>query len=261
MPKNIKPLKKFGQNYLVDKNITRKIVEEISPEKTDKIVEIGPGKGSITELIYNRCRNLHLVEIDTRVIENLRQKFPEAEIINDDFLKLDLGKIGDGRKIKVCGNIPYNITSPIIFKLITQRGGIKDAILMIQDEVARRIMAKPGTKEYGILSVILGYFTNVRYCFKISPNVFYPKPKVNSALIHIMFDKELSEGLNDIHFIQTVKAAFGNRRKTLKNSLSNSIFKNCDFSKISLDLSQRAETLSLNQFILLSEELGRLQNE
>ncbi|RMD50614.1 MAG: ribosomal RNA small subunit methyltransferase A [Ignavibacteria bacterium] len=245
----MKPLKKFGQNYLNDANIIKKIVDEFNPQQNDTIIEIGPGRGALTKLLSDSGANIIAVEIDTRVIEGLKKEFPNVEFINDDFLKMDLAKFGTN--IRVIGNIPYNITSPILFKLFENNNIIQDAVLMMQDEVAKRLIAKPNTKDYGILSVLTQFYTDVKYCFKISPNVFYPKPKVNSAVVHLIISSQLQYP-NKSFFNKVVKASFGNRRKTLKNSLKNSIFENCEFENIEFDFSRRAENLSLDEFIKLA---------
>lgn len=251
----IKPLKQFGQNYLVDKNIIDKIIREINPVKDDIFLEIGPGQGALTNEIYKQTNKLFAVEIDSRVIENLTAIHPEITIYNSDFLKFNFDSLPlNGQKIRIAGNIPYNITSPILFKLLENRRFIKDCHLMVQYEVAKRIVSGPGNKDYGILSVILGYFSATRLCFKISPNVFFPKPKVDSAIIKLEFKQELPEIDHDL-FIQVVKAAFGNRRKTLKNSFGNSIFKRHNFSNSTIDMSLRAETLSIEDFIKLTKEI------
>ena len=253
------PMKRFGQNYLTDKNIINKIINEFNPSPTDNIIEIGPGYGSITEILLNINKELTAIEIDRQLAEELRLKFPGLNLINDDFLKFDLNRIvrTKGDKIRLIGNIPYNISSPIIFKFIENRLLIKDTVITVQYEVAKRLRAKRGTKDYGILSVILNYFANVRHCFKVSPNVFYPKPKVFSAIVHISFRDNLPNLFEDRLFIESVKACFGNRRKTLKNSLSNSIFKDINFSALELDLSKRAEELEIEDFIKLTNFIRR----
>lgn len=252
MGEKIKPLKRYGQNYLVDKNIARKIIEEFNPKKEDIVLEIGSGTGALTSLLVDKTKRLIAVEIDKRVIENLKKNFPLVEIVNSDFLKLNLSDFFDKKnKLRIIGNIPYNITSPILFKLIEERDCIEDALLMVQYEVARRITALPSTKDYGILSVLLNFFAETKFCFKISPNVFYPKPKVYSAIIYIKFKKIAEKNFDEKLFINIVKAAFGNRRKILKNSLSNSIFRNINFKSLSHLLSKRAEDLSIQDFIAL----------
>ncbi|AFH50053.1 rRNA methylatin simethyladenosine transferase [Ignavibacterium album JCM 16511] len=247
----VKPIKRFGQNFLKDNNILRKITEVINPQKNDKIIEIGPGEGALTKLLSNSGADVTAIEIDKRVIEHLKETYPEVKIINKDFLEIDLTQFGSS-DLRIVGNIPYNITSSIIFKLIENYNLIRDAVFMVQYEVAKRMTAKKGTKDYGILSVLLNYFSETEFCFKVSPNVFYPKPKVFSAVVKIKFKKNTDEALNKV-FIQIVKAAFGNRRKTLKNSLSNSIFAQLNFSGCGVDLSLRAEQLDLPDFIKLAE--------
>ncbi|MGK9476987.1 16S rRNA (adenine(1518)-N(6)/adenine(1519)-N(6))-dimethyltransferase RsmA [Melioribacter sp. OK-6-Me] len=252
MEQNPRPLKRFGQNYLRDENIIGKIIDEFDIKEGDNILEIGPGRGALTEKLYNKTKSLTIVEIDKRVIDELREKFSLAKIINRDFLTLTLHELkAPDSKLRIIGNIPYNITSPILFKLIEERESVSDALLMVQYEVAKRIISSPGTKDYGILSVIMNFFSEVKLCFKISPNVFYPKPKVFSAIIKIMFNKKIPENFDDRLFIDIVKAAFGKRRKTLKNSLGNSMFKDIDFNNLDSLLHKRAEELSTEEFLKL----------
>jgi len=251
----VKPLKRFGQNYIHDKNIIKKIVREINPLPDDTILEIGPGRGALTELIYGKAEKFIAVEIDSRVIKDLGSKFPNLQLIQKDFLKVDISTIIDSnkKKLRIIGNIPYNLTSSIIFKTIRNAELIEDAVLMVQNEVAKRMTAKKGSKDYGILTVLLNYFTDTQVCFKVSPNAFYPKPKVTSAVVHLSF-KELSISKEKREmYISIVKACFGNRRKTLKNSLSNSIFEELNFSKSGIDLSLRAEQLDVKDFLVLTE--------
>ncbi|PJA98933.1 MAG: ribosomal RNA small subunit methyltransferase A [Ignavibacteriales bacterium CG_4_9_14_3_um_filter_30_11] len=253
--KTNKPLKRFGQNYIHDNNILNNIISEFSPKIGDNILEIGPGRGSLTKLLLEKVENLTAVEIDTRVIENLQSLSPSLNLINDDFLNIELisiFKLTD-KKIRIIGNIPYNITSPIIFKLIDNHNLVSDAVLMVQHEVANRMTGKKGTKNYGIFSIILNYFCEVKYCFKVSRNVFIPKPNVDSAVVRLQFKKNSeTEELQKI-FIKTVKASFGNRRKMLRNSLSNSIFNTIDFNKCKIDLTKRAEDLDITDFLIMSK--------
>ena len=252
---NLKPLKRFGQNYLLDQNILNKIIEELNILPGDNIIEIGPGQGALTKLLLKKTELVTAVEIDKRVTEDLLEKFPSLKLINNDFLKINLNKLIDNKnqKIRIAGNIPYNLTSPIIFKLIKDNNIVQDAVLMVQHEVAKRMNGAIGTKDYGIFSVILQFFAEVKYCFKVSPNVFYPKPRVHSAVVHVKF-KELnySDEVKE-SFIKIVKASFGNRRKTLKNSLSNSIFTNINFADSGIDLRLRAEQLTISDFLKLAE--------
>ena len=251
--KKDRPLKRFGQNYLVDNNIARKIINEFNAKNDDVIIEIGPGNGALTSELQKITGNLVAIEIDNRKIKTLQNDFPCVKIINKDFLKTDIKEFYEKKKIKIIGNIPYNITSSILFKCIENKDKISDAVFMVQYEVAKRIIAEPGTKDYGILSVILNYFADVKFCFKVSPNVFYPKPKVYSGIIHLYFNKRNSDDLNEKLFMKIVKSAFGNRRKNLKNSLSNSIFKDYDFSELAHYLKLRAEQLHVDDFIRLTK--------
>lgn len=249
------PIKRLGQNYLHDENIIRKIIDEISPNPNEAIIEIGPGEGALTKHLAGQNFEFIAIEIDKHNSEFLQDKFPSSTILRKDFLKVDLNEIYKrcGKKLRVIGNIPYNITSPIIFKLIESRGIIQDSVLMIQHEVAQRIAARSGGKEYGILSVITQNFAKVELCFKVSPNVFYPRPRVNSAVIHLYFPDESINRKYDAIFIKIVKAAFGNRRKMLCNSLKNSIFEHLNFNQTGIDLTLRAEKLSINDFHILTK--------
>lgn len=248
----LKPLKRFGQNYLVDKNTVQKIVNQFSPNEDDSIIEIGPGKGALTILLSQRVKNYKAIEIDRRVIDDLKLSFPTVEFINADFLEISLSELAKNQKLRVIGNIPYNITSPIIFKLIEEREFVSDALMMVQYEVAKRITGNPRTKDYGILSVLTNYFADTEFCFKIPPTVFYPKPNVDSAIVAFKFGKSTPDDVDDKLFVKVVKAAFGNRRKTLKNSLSNNAFGNLDLTAFQFDLTRRAEELTIEQFVELT---------
>ncbi len=252
---NITPLKRFGQNYLKDNNILNKIIDEIKPAKNDFIVEIGPGTGALTSRLSESGANVAAVEIDKRVKDDLAEKFPGVNFFHEDFLKTDLKKIfgSFNGRLRIAGNIPYNLTSPIIFKLLDNNNLVEDAVFMVQYEVAKRITASPGSKDYGILSVLLHYFADVKYCFKVSPNVFYPKPKVYSAVIHIFMKEMDSTDEMKRTFINLVKASFGKRRKIIKNSLGDSIFRDIDFSDSGINLALRAEQLNLKDFEILAD--------
>lgn len=258
MQNKVKPLKQFGQNYIQDKNIILKIVNTIAPNNDDYFIEIGPGLGSLTFHLIKQVKKLVAIEIDKRVIEDLSLSLPELILINSDILEFDFNSIDEitTDKIRVAGNIPYNITSPILFKLIENRHRVKDAHIMMQYEVAKRIISKPKTKDYGILSVILNYFTQTELCFKISPNVFYPKPKVDSAIVKFNFyDNNQNDSEFDDLFIKVVKASFANRRKTLKNSLTNSIFGSYNLIDIEKYHKNRAEELSIENFVEITKIL------
>jgi len=257
--KNIKPLKRFGQNYLTDKNTINKMIDILNLHTNDSVVELGPGKGSITEELLKRLNKLTAIEIDSRVIADLKKKFPSLNLIENDFTKINFSKLSgiNSFPIKVIGNIPFNLTGEILFKSIYEKDFISDVVLLMPFDIAKRIVAKKKTKEYGILTILFTYFSTAKLVYKVSRNVFFPKPNIESAIVHIKFDKEENKKIDRELFIKVVKASFGNRRKTLKNSLSNSIFKNCDFSNIELSLTKRAEELNVEEFLKLSEYIQK----
>lgn len=251
----VSPLKRFGQNYLQDQNIIKKIISEIDPKENELIIEIGPGQGAITQKLLESNAHLTAIEIDKRVIDELQTRYTDLHLLQSDFLKLNLSQFKDSseKKLRVVGNIPYNITSPILFKLFENNTIVSDSVFMVQYEVAKRMTAKMGSKDYGILSVLLEYFGNTKLAFKVSPNVFYPKPNVDSAIVHIYFNDKRDNPEFNLMFKSIVKSAFGNRRKTLKNSLSNGIFAEVNFGDCGIDLSLRAEQLNVDDFIQLTE--------
>ena len=251
----VSPLKRFGQNYLQDQNIIKKIISEIDPKENELIIEIGPGQGAITQKLLESKAHLTAIEIDKRVIDELQTRYTDLHLLQSDFLKLNLNQFIDSseKKLRVVGNIPYNITSPILFKLFENNTIVSDSVFMVQYEVAKRMTAKMGSKDYGILSVLLEYFGNTKLAFKVSPNVFYPKPNVDSAIVHIYFNDKRDNPEFNLMFKSIVKSAFGNRRKTLKNSLSNGIFAEVNFGDCGIDLSLRAEQLNVDDFIQLTE--------
>jgi len=248
------PLKRFGQNFLQDQNIIRKIISEIDPKENELMLEIGPGQGALTQYLVQSKANLTAIEIDKRVIEDLQNRFTNLNLIQQDFLELELIQfVSTLQKIRVVGNIPYNITSPILFKLFEHNTIVNDAVFMVQLEVAKRMTAKKGSKDYGILAILLEYFGKTELSFKVTRNVFYPKPNVDSAIIHIYFNDLRNDAKFNSVFKSIVKSSFGNRRKTLKNSLSNGIFADVNFSNCGIDLSLRAEQLNVIDFIKLAE--------
>jgi 16S rRNA (adenine1518-N6/adenine1519-N6)-dimethyltransferase len=255
----VKPLKKFGQNYLIDKNIVNKMIRSLNLSKTDTVLEIGPGQGFITNELLGHLDTLIGVEIDTRVIAQLKKQFPKLQVINDDFIKLNLNDLHLNSPLKIIGNIPFNLTGNILFKLIEEKDRISDAIIIMPYDIAKRIVSVKRTKEYGILTILFNYFSTAKLIQKVSPNVFFPKPNIDAAILHIKFDKDEVVNVDKNLFIKVVKASFGNRRKTLNNSLRNSIFKDCDFLTSELDLTKRAEELEVNDFLKLTEYIQNQQ--
>lgn len=248
----IKYLKKFGQNYLNDKNIVDKMINVLNLSVNDSVLEIGPGRGFITKQLFKRLNNLVGVEIDSRVIQTLENDFPKLQLIQKDFTKLNLKDHQFDLPMKIIGNIPFNLTGNILFKLIADKDLISDASLIIPYDLAKRIVAVKRTKEYGILTILFGYFSTSKLITKVSPNVFFPKPNIDASIIHIKFDKKEKNNIDKNLFIKVVKASFGNRRKTLNNSLRNSIFVNCDFSDLNFLVGKRAEELEVNDFLKLT---------
>ncbi len=254
---NVRPLKKFGQNFLKDKNIVDKIIAEINPVKGDLLVEIGPGMGVLTEELVKTCPDLTAVEIDRRLAEEIRQKYPSISLLEQDILKFDYSEFARRKQgaIRLVGNIPYNISSQILFRALDHRKYIKDIVFMMQFEVAQRIVSGHGNKVYGILSVVLQSVAETVLCFKVPPHVFYPKPDVDSAIIHITMKPEEPE-FDFVMFKKVVKAAFGHRRKTLKNALQAGFFLPADLKESPIDLSLRAEALSIADFKILTTYLS-----
>ena len=253
MKKNSHPFrKKWGQNFLTDSNLLDRIVRTVEPQENDNFLEIGPGDGSLTELIYPKVKKMVVVEIDPLLIKHLsiRSDLDGLLIIHGDILLQDIEDLPIEEPVRIVGNIPYNITSSIIFWLIEQLDFWDDAFIMMQKEVAQRLTANIGTKEYSRISVVVGAYLDMEMCFKIPPDVFIPKPKVESAIIR--FTKKSSPIVADnqyVKFNKIVKMAFSKRRKMLRNSLN-------DFDipvsiQEEIDFTRRPETLSIEEFAKL----------
>ena len=246
--------KKWGQNFLVDNNLLEKIINNVKIDSNENVLEIGPGQGALSEKLVGICNELHMVEIDRDLIAILKQhnKLSQAEIINQDILKVDLPTL-DIENPVVIGNIPYNITSPIVFWLIKYLASWNRAYLMVQKELAQRLTAKIGTKDYSRLTVMTSLYFDVKICFLISPNVFLPKPKVQSAFIEIIKKENSSHhNINLKSFDQVVRMAFNQRRKMLRNSLSSL---NIDIKNCGIDFTERPEQLSVEDFIEISNNI------
>jgi 16S rRNA (adenine1518-N6/adenine1519-N6)-dimethyltransferase len=244
--------KRWGQNFLVDRNLLEKIVRTIDPKKSDCILEIGPGEGALTELIFPKVKEMVAIEIDPMLIEHLknRESLKGLNIVHGDVLLQDIENLPVKNLVRVIGNIPYNITSPIIFWLIEQLHFWDDAFIMMQKEVAERLSAAVGTKAYGRFTVVVGAYLNMEYCFTIPPDVFIPKPKVDSAIIR--FTKKENPLISDekyMRFNKIVSAAFSQRRKMLRNTL-----KGWDIHpdlQEQINFTRRPETLTIEEFVTL----------
>lgn len=255
-----RPLKRFGQNFLTNPHYQQKIVAALDIQKTDTILEIGPGKGALSEHIINASpHKFWAVEIDRRWSGALRAKFPEkVSVVEKDFLELDLEQFFQqaGGSLKIVGNIPYNITSPILFKLIESHQHIARIVLMTQKEVAQRITAKPGTKAYGILSVISQVYGNPEYLFSVKSGNFFPVPAVDSAVFSINFFSEIYGIEDETFFRSVVRQVFNYRRKMLRNSLGGMFDKSIVNSVNLKFLTKRAEDLTVEDFKQLVRELS-----
>ncbi|MGV8056546.1 MAG: 16S rRNA (adenine(1518)-N(6)/adenine(1519)-N(6))-dimethyltransferase RsmA [Smithellaceae bacterium] len=266
---DIKPRKKLGQSFLLDQNIIRKIAAAALISKEDIVVEIGAGIGVLTEILAQKSRKIIAVELDKNLVEVLKEKlagYENVEIHSGDILKFDFNSISNtyGSKVRVVGNVPYNISSPLIFHLLSFRSVIDDFILMLQKEVVGRLVAMPDNKNYGVPSVLLQMFSSVEKIFDVPASCFFPQPKVESAVMRGTFlDKPLIELSNEAFFTQLVKAAFAQRRKMLINNLKNSNLlinikeENIKGALVSAGISGRCrgETLSVAEFGNLSNLL------
>ncbi len=255
----IRPKQSLGQNFLRDDNISRKIVAAVHPQGQDVVLEIGPGEGALTKHLAPVCDKLIVVDIDSRVIERMELMFGEQiEIIQGDVLETDFGKIRERRKagpLRIVGNIPYNITSPILFHILDNRQHIGDATLMMQREVARRLVAKPGTKDYGILAVSCQIFADVKMLFDVSPNCFFPAPKVTSTVVQLrMLGAPRFPLVDEQEFRRMVRGVFGKRRKTLRNSLAYVVDPVPEVP--GFDLSKRPEQLTVQELVALANALA-----
>ena len=246
--------KKWGQNFLVDNNLLEKIIKTINIKDTENVLEIGPGQGALSEKLVDVAKSLSMVEIDPDLIERLKvhEKLSGLTIINQDILKVDLESLSIDSPV-VVGNIPYNITSPIIFWLIDHFDHWDRAYLMVQKEVAQRLTASIGTKDYSRVTVMTSLFFDIEICFSISPNVFLPKPKVQSAFISITKRSDFDQkNVNVKKFSQVVRMAFNQRRKMLRNSLSTLTI---DSDKCNIDFTRRPEQLTVDEFIDISNNI------
>jgi len=263
----VRPRKRLGQSFLEDKNIISKIVKAADIKDYDTVVEIGAGLGIMTELLASSARKVIAIDIDPRMINILQERFrerPRVSVINIDVLSYDFSSVVDEEtqdKIKVIGNIPYNISTQILFRLLEYRRQIHSMTLLFQKELADRITASPGGKDYGIPSVIVSMYACASREMNVPPSCFYPRPMVISSLVKmVMLEKPLFEAVSDDFFLKVVKAAFSKRRKTLLNNLrSSDLLYGCSedelaslLAKIGIDGKRRGETLSVAEFARLS---------
>ncbi|CAN5458116.1 16S rRNA (adenine(1518)-N(6)/adenine(1519)-N(6))-dimethyltransferaseRsmA [soil metagenome] len=258
-----KPKKFLGQNFLVDENIAKKIVESLRIEKGDNVLEIGPGKASLTKYLAVKEINLIAVELDRSVIGELNDRFKDKlHLIHKDFLKVDLENdlkefMDSGKKLRIIGNIPYNITTEILFRIFEKSSVISEAVLMMQKEVAKRLVAEKDNKDYGIMAVQTQTFSNPEILFNVPPTAFFPKPNVTSTVVRFTFES-LPYEVSDVGlFKKIVRAGFGKRRKTLHNSLKDLLKElNINEEELDLDMIRRPENLSVEEFANLSNRIS-----
>lgn len=262
-PRGPRPKKRYGQHFLTDKNIIKKIVRAAGIEEGDQVLEIGPGTGALTEGLIEAGAFVLAIEVDTGLIEELKRKFTERfEVMTADALKLSYTELSRQRNVrfKLVANLPYYISGPILAKLLEEREAFSIMVLMFQKEVGDRIAAGPGGRDYGILSVLSQMFTEVRKEFDVPSRLFFPKPKVDSSVVSFRVLGEPKAPLDDERFFKSVvRSAFGARRKQLVNSLcSQGIEKGqalLALNEAGIDPARRGETLNLNEFAKLAHAL------
>lgn len=266
--------KKYGQNFLIDTNILERIISESEITKDDCVLEIGPGIGTMTQYLAESAKRVVAVEIDRSLIpilEDTLSGYDNVTVINDDILKVDIKKLcdeyNDSRPIKVVANLPYYITTPIIMGLFESHVPLKSITIMVQKEVADRMQQKPGSKDYGALSLAVQYYAKPEIVAEVSPNCFIPKPNVSSAVIRLTRYENPPIEVDDEHFMfSLIRASFNQRRKILANGLANGGLGldretvNSMLEKMGLSLTVRGEALTLEQFAKLSNLLGKKGN-
>ena len=250
--------KRFGQNFLHDPNVIRNIVKSIRPRVGDNIVEIGPGMGAITEELLEGTEGyLNVVELDRDLIPGLKVKFfnqPGFQIHEADALKFDFQTLKvDERPLRIVGNLPYNISTPLIFHLLSYSGTVKDMHFMLQKEVVQRLAAGPGDKNYGRLSIMAQYFCQVQHLFDVGPGAFKPAPKVDSAIVRLVPYETLPHPVKDFRSLENiVRESFAMRRKTLRNNLKKSISAD-ELEALGIDPGIRPEKLPLEAYVKMAD--------
>ncbi len=255
-----KAKKRFGQNFLHDQNIIRGIIAAIHPQPSDRLVEIGPGLGALTAPLLETIDKLDVVELDRDLIPKLEYQFGASgklQIHQTDALKFDFCSLAtEGERLRVVGNLPYNISTPLIFHLIEQAECIRDMHFMLQKEVVERLAATPGGKDYGRLSVMVQYHCQVEKLFNVPPGAFTPSPKVDSAIVRLTpYSEKPVTVQNEKALSRLVAQAFNQRRKTLRNNLK-PLLDSTIIESVGIDPGRRPETLSLQEFASLADKLS-----
>ncbi|MDD5758413.1 MAG: 16S rRNA (adenine(1518)-N(6)/adenine(1519)-N(6))-dimethyltransferase RsmA [Desulfobulbaceae bacterium] len=268
--RQLAPSKRFGQNFLVNEQVVETILDRAAPQSDDTIVEFGVGLGSLTIPLARRVKRVIGIEIDSGIVrwhEEQNTLPPHVTLLHEDLLKTDFRALAaeSGGKLKIIANLPYSISNPLIFKLIEQKEQMESAVLMLQKEVAERLVAKPSTKEYGVLSVLLGACASVEALLKVGPDQFHPRPKVDSLVVRIRF-QPVPEAVRDVQGFSApilkalVKGAFQQRRKTIVNALASAAVDGvvdkdviCAYlSAAGIGVTRRADQIGVREYIALS---------
>ncbi|GGY80771.1 ribosomal RNA small subunit methyltransferase A [Cellvibrio zantedeschiae] len=257
-----KARKRFGQNFLIDHGIIRDIVRAVHPHKDDLIVEIGPGKGAITQLLADSCDNLSVIELDRDLVPWLKVKFekhPNFQLYQADALQFDFAQlIKNDQPLRIVGNLPYNISTPLIFHLLSYSTQVRDMHFMLQKEVVKRMAAHAGDSAYGRLGIMVQYYCEVENLFEVPPTSFDPAPKVDSAIVRLVPYKDLPHKATNIKTLENlVNVAFQQRRKTLRNALKQLLAPDV-IEQLPIDTSARAEEISLADYVATSNLLDSL---
>jgi len=251
------PRKRFGQHFLVDRGVVERIVSAIDPRRGEHVVEIGPGLGALTAPLLERVEHLHVVELDRDLCKSLRERYPvdRLTVHQADALRFDFSKLP--APLRVVGNLPYNISTPLLFHVAGAAARCTDFHFMLQHEVVERMIAKPSEPEYGRLSVSLQYRFRLERLFTVAPGSFRPPPKVHSAVVRLV-PRAFSEldALNEAGFSKVVAQAFSMRRKTLRNNLSGLISAS-ELHELGVDPGERAQTLSVAAFVTIANRVGQ----
>ena len=250
------PKKRFGQNFLSDNSVVQSCIAAIHPLPADLMVEIGPGLGALTQPLLLQLQHLHVVELDRDIVRWMQSHYVNNQLTihNFDALKFDFSALG--KRLRVVGNLPYNISTPILFHLLDNVAHVTDMHFMLQKEVVERMVAAPSTPAYGRLSVMLQYRLHMEYLFTVAPEAFEPAPKVESAFVRAIPHAVLPwQAEDETLFAKIVLNAFGQRRKTLRNTLKG-LLDDAGFAALGIDPQLRAENLSVEKFVAISNYLG-----
>lgn len=260
VPQQHRARKRFGQNFLRDLGIISRIIRSIGPREGDRLVEIGPGQGALTAPLLEATGKLEVVELDRDLIPGLRVQFfnyPDFVIHEGDALKFDFAALkGDGPALRVVGNLPYNISTPLIVHLLTMGTAIADMHFMLQKEVVERLAAEPGSTDWGRLSVMAQYYCHVDQLFIVPPEAFVPRPKVDSAIVRLTPHNRLPHTADDPALLfELVKLAFGQRRKTLRNNLKGRVSA-ATLEALGIDPARRPQTLSVAEYVAIANQVA-----